>query len=140
MLHVVKMASSTPGGRLSDSSDGRPLIVAGWLVYAAVYAGFALATTEWHVWALFAVYGVMFGLTEGTEKALVADLVPLHRRGVAFGWYHATIGAAALPASLIFGVVWDQYGAATAFVMGSTLALLATLMFLATVPSTRLTE
>jgi MFS family permease len=133
MLHVVKMVSSTPGGMLSDRFGRRPLIAGGWTVYAIVYAGFAFATSQWHVWALFAVYGTMFGLTEGTEKALVADLVPAHRRGAAFGWYHATIGAAALPASLLFGVVWEQYGARAAFVTGSTLAVLATIAFLATV-------
>ena len=140
MLHVVKMVSSTPGGMLSDHFGRRPLITGGWIVYAIVYAGFAFATTQWHVWALFAVYGTMFGLTEGAEKALVADLVPAHRRGAAFGWYHATIGAAALPASLLFGVVWEKYGARAAFCTGSTLAVLATIAFLTTVNAAPLAE
>lgn len=133
LLHVVKMVSSTPGGTLSDRLGRRPLIVSGWTVYALVYAGFAFAREQWHVWALFAAYGIMFGLTEGTEKALVADLVPQAQRGAAFGWYHATIGAAALPASLLFGVVWEKFGAASAFGMGSALALVAVLLFFVTV-------
>jgi MFS family permease len=124
-LHVVKSASSTPGGALSDRFGRRPLIVAGWGLYAAVYAGFAMATAPWHAWALFAVYGVVFGLTEGTEKALVADLVPSTQRGTAFGWYHGLVGVAALPASVIFGVVWDAYGAPAAFAMGAGLAVVA---------------
>lgn len=129
-LHVVKSASSTPGGALSDRLGRRPLIVGGWLLYAAVYVGFALATKPWHVWALFAVYGVVFGLTEGSEKALVADLVPAAVRGRAFGWYHASIGVAALPASLIFGALWDAYGAPMAFTVGAALAVCAAMAML----------
>lgn len=122
-LHVVKSASSTPGGALSDRIGRRPLIVAGWLLYAAVYAGFALAEAQWHAWALFAAYGAVFGLTEGSEKALVADLVAPAQRGTAFGWYHGLVGAAALPASVLFGYVWDRYSAGTAFAMGAGLAV-----------------
>ena len=73
------------------------------------------------------VYAV-FGLTEGTEKALVADLVPAMRRGTAFGWYQATVGVAALPASIVFGVVWDRFGSPVAFGMGAGLALVAALI------------
>ncbi len=125
LLHLVKSASSTPAGALSDRVGRRPLIVAGWGLYAAVYAGFSRATDPWHAWALFGVYGVVFGLTEGTEKALVADLVPAARRGTAFGWYQATVGVAALPASIVFGVVWDRYGSPAAFGMGAVLAVVA---------------
>jgi MFS family permease len=125
VLHVVKAISSTPGGALSDRVGRRPLIIGGWLVYAAVYLGFALASTTWHAWALFIAYGLYFGMTEGVEKALVADLVPANVRGAAFGWYNLTIGLAALPASLIFGGLWQLYGAATAFGVGASLALVA---------------
>ena len=134
VLHVVKMLSSTPGGVLSDRFGRRPLIAGGWMLYALVYAGFAMASTAWHVWVLFAVYGVTFGMTEGNEKALVADLVPAEQRGAAFGWYHASIGVAALPASVLFGVMWDRYGAAFAFGMGSIIALLAMLLLVSTAP------
>ena len=125
MLHVVKSASSTPGGALSDRLGRKPLIVAGWLVYAAVYFAFGRAWATWQIWALFAVYGLYFGLTEGVEKALVADLVPADRRGAAFGWYNLAIGLAALPASLLFGALWDRWGSATAFDFGALLALTA---------------
>ena len=135
VLHVVKGVSSTPGGALSDRVGRKPLIVSGWLLYAIVYAGFALASTTWHAWALFAVYGVVFGLSEGTEKALVADLVPAAVRGRAFGWYAATIGVAALPASVIFGAVWDRFGAPTSFAMGAVLGVAAALLLLLLVPA-----
>ena len=127
MLHVVKSATSGPGGALSDRVGRKIPIVGGWLLYAAVYFGFAAATTSWHVWILFAVYGIFSGLTEGAEKALVTDIVPAERRGAAFGWYHLTIGLGALPASIIFGVIWDRAGAPAAFAFGGALALIAAL-------------
>jgi len=131
LLHLIKSVSSTPGGALSDRLGRRPLIVSGWLLYAAVYVGFAAATTPLHAWLLFGLYGVVFGLTEGSEKALVADLVGPTRRGTGFGWYHATIGVAALPASVLFGTLWDRYGSPTAFGVGATLSLAAALLLMA---------
>jgi MFS family permease len=125
LLHIVKSSSSTPGGILSDRLGRRPLIIAGWLLYAAVYFAFGRAQEQWHAWALFAVYGVYFGLTEGVEKALVADLVAPERRGAAFGWYNLAIGIGALPASLLFGAIWDRWGSAFAFDFGALLALAA---------------
>ena len=125
MLHVVKSLSSTPGGALSDRIGRKPLLVAGWLIYAAVYLGLGRAGAAWQVWALFAVYGIYFGLTEGVEKALVADLVPADRRGAAFGWYNLALGVGALPASLLFGLLWDWKGPAVAFGFGAGMALLA---------------
>lgn len=124
-LNLVKSASNTPGGALSDRIGRRPTLIAGWLLYAAVYLGFARAGTAWQAWALFAAYGVFFGLTEGSERALIADLVAPERRGTAFGWYNLAIGLGALPASILFGYVWDHAGAAVAFTMGASLAGLA---------------
>jgi MFS family permease len=123
----VKATSSTPAGTLSDRLGRRPLIIAGWMVYGAVYMGFAVASATWHAWALFIAYGIYFGLTEGVEKALVADLVPASVRGAAFGWYNLTIGLAALPASLIFGGLWQAFGAPVAFGVGAGLAIVASL-------------
>ncbi len=127
-LHVVKMGFSVPGGILSDRIGRKKVIIAGWIVYALVYGGFALASTQWHVWALFMVYGIYFGLTEGVEKALVADFAPSHLRGSAFGLYHLAVGFGAFPASLLFGLVWQKFGAAAAFGMGAGLAMLAGVM------------
>jgi MFS family permease len=141
MLHVVKSLSSTPGGALSDGHGRRPVLLSGWIIYALVYLGFAFATVTWHVWALFAVYGVFFGLTEGTEKALVADMVPPERRGAAFGAFNLAVSAAALPASLIFGVIWDRAGAAAAFQFGAAVATAATIALVLMVrPGTRRRE
>ncbi len=136
-LHVVKSSSSVISGGLSDRIGRRPLILGGWGVYAFVYLGFAVATTAWHAWALFLVYGLYFGMSEGAEKAMVADFAPASRRGAAFGWFNAAVGVAALPASMIFGLVWDQWGAETAFVMGAGIAVVATVLFALVVPAPR---
>jgi len=122
----VKVASSTPGGALSDRWGRRNTIISGWLLYAAVYLGFALAAVRWQIWALFAVYGLFSGLTEGAERALVIDLVPDDWRGRALGTYQAAVGIAMLPASLVFGAVYQHAGARPAFILGAILALGAT--------------
>jgi MFS family permease len=133
VLHIVKMISSVPGGIVSDRIGRKKVIVAGYVVYALVYAGFGAANQHWQAWTLFAFYGIYFGFTEGVEKALVADFAPAHLRGSAFGLYHLVIGAGAFPASLLFGFVWQRYGSAAAFGMGAGLALLAGVMLSALV-------
>jgi MFS family permease len=137
VLNVVKAVTNTPGGILSDRLGRKPLIVAGWLVYAAVYFAFARAHSAWQAWALFAAYGLYFGLTEGVQNALVADLVPATRRGAAFGWYNLAIGIAALPASLLFGAVWDRWGSPAAFQMGALIALVAAVGMAVVAPGRR---
>jgi MFS family permease len=127
LLNAVKSLTNEPGGALSDRVGRRPTLVVGWLFYAGVYLAFAHATKQWHAWALFAVYGIYFGFTEGSEKALVADIVPAERRGTAFGWFNLAVGLGALPASLIFGVLWDRVGPGAAFTLGATLAVIAAL-------------
>jgi MFS family permease len=134
-LHVVKALSSAGGGLLADRLGRRPMILAGWLVYGAVYAGFARAQTATVAVALFLAYGLYFGLTEGVEKALVADLSPVALRGSAFGVYHAVTGFGALGASLLFGAVWEWRGAEAAFLLGAALALTAAGLLAAAVPA-----
>jgi MFS family permease len=133
-LHVVKSAASVPGGALSDRFGRKPLILAGWAVYAVVYLGFGKATETWHAWALFLAYGMFFGLTEGTQAALIADLVGSARRGTAYGWYYLAVGVGALPASVLFGLMWDRVSARAAFDLGAALAFAAALVLLAVHP------
>lgn len=138
-FHLVKVAASVPGGALSDRLGRRPLLLSGWAVYAATYLLFGLASEAWQAWALFAVYGLHYGMTEGVEKAFVADLAPLASRGTAFGAYHLTVGLAAFPASLLFGLLWDRFGPFAAFASGAALAVGAAAI-LAFVPSSRKEE
>ena len=127
-FHLVKMLSSMPFGALSDRVGRRSIIVCGWCVYALAYAGFAVAATELHIWLLFAFYGLFYGLTEGVEKALLVDITDPSERGGAFGWYNFAVGAGALPASLIFGLIWQKAGPQPAFAFGALLALLSAIL------------
>jgi MFS family permease len=138
MLHnAVKALLSTPLGALSDRIGRRRLILVGWMVYAATYLGFGLASDAWHAWALMAVYGLYYGLNEGTEKALVADLAGAARRGRAFGVYYAVLGLAALPASFGFGVLADRYRARVPFSVAAGLAAAAAVLLAVLVPEPR---
>jgi MFS family permease len=125
-LHVVKASVSMIGGSWSDRVGRRIVIAVGWLIYAVVYAGFAVSESISSLFGWFLLYGCYFGFAEGTEKALIADLAPVERRGLAFGIYNAVVGFGALAASLLFGYVWSAYGTAAAFGLGSALALVAT--------------
>jgi MFS family permease len=130
LFNLVISATSTKGGALSDSFGRRGLIVVGWLIYAAIYFGLAYASSEWHMWVLYAGYGLYYGAFQGASSALVADMVPQHLRGTAYGIFNAALGVAAFPASLIAGVLWDVYGPAAPFLFGGGLALVAVSGFL----------
>lgn len=132
-LHLVKAASTMPLGALSDRVGRRRLIAFGWTICGLTYAGFAAAHAPWHVWGLVAVYGLFFGLTEGAERALMADLAPAGARGGVFGWYYGIVGLGALPASLLFGVLWQAGGAQAAFLFGAGMALGAAALLLLSV-------
>jgi len=127
-LHFSKVIFSLIGGDLSDRFGRKALIITGWVIYALVYVGFAFVSSAWQCWLLFIIYGAYFGLTEGVEKAFVADMVPEKRRGTAFGLYNLAFGITVFPASLLFGLVWNQFGAATAFLGSACVSVLAILM------------
>jgi MFS family permease len=111
LLNVVRSLLSWPMGRAADKFGRRRALVAGWLWYAACYAGFALARERWQMWALFAAYGLVAALTEGTGRAL--------------GVYNLVSGAGLLAASLLAGQVWDRVSPAAALLLGAGLALAA---------------
>lgn len=128
VLHLSKSFSATPGGILSDRWGRRKAIISGWLLYSCVYLGFAWVQSSQMVWVLFAVYGLFYGLTEGGERALVANLVQPHLRGTAYGIYHFSIGISALPSSLLMGWLWEKISPQAAFGTGAVLALLAAVL------------
>jgi MFS family permease len=136
VLHFSKVLSSIIGGDISDRVGRKTMILTGWFIYAVVYAGFGYATSAWQAWALFIIYGFYFGLTEGVEKALVADLVPDEKRGTAFGFYNLAYGITVFPASLIFGFVWTKFGATPAFLMSAGISVIAA-AFLMTIKTAR---
>jgi MFS family permease len=136
-LHLVKAAVSVVGGSWSDRIGRRTVIAIGWLVYAVVYAGFAISSELAVLFAWFLLYGFYFGFAEGTEKALIADLIPADRRGFGFAVYDAVQGLGGLAASVVFGLVWRSYGAAAAFGLGAMLAIAATALLFLAVPKTQ---
>jgi MFS family permease len=133
--HGSKVLSSLLGGDLSDRLGRKRLIVSGWILYAAVYAGFAFATQEISIWILFLIYGIYFGLVEGAEKALVADLVRPEQRGTAYGLYNLAFGVTVLPASLLMGTIWDWKGPTTAFLVSAAMGCAAAMLLLVLVRS-----
>ena len=133
-FNLVYAVLAGPAGAISDRIGRRQLIVLGWLIYSALYFGFAIASTGWQVWALYGLYGLYYGLVEGSAKALVADLVPQEQRGTAYGFYNAAIGLVALPASVLAGVLWQGigswggFGPSAPFLAGAALALLSVVL------------
>lgn len=114
-FNLIKAFLTFPFGALSDRIGRRKMILTGWIIYAAVYAGFAHASQAWHAWVLFALYALFYALTEGSERAILVDYAKPEEKGQAFGWYYFLVGMGALPASLFFGWVWQTFGAPRAF-------------------------
>lgn len=134
LFHVVKSSGNWLGGAGVDRFGPRPLLLAGWMLYAVIYVAFGLASRAWHVWGLFLAYGVFFALTEAAEKTLTAVLAGPQRKGLAFGWFNFAIGIAALPSSLIFGWLYQQLGPLVAFGWGAGLAIMAAALLLGVRP------
>lgn len=126
VMSGVAVIFLTPLSALSDRFGRRRLIGTGWIAYAAIYLVLGYGGLKpWSVWALFIAYGLFIAATEGAEKALVADFVPRAQLGTAFGWYHLVLGITLLPASLLFGSLWESISVFTAFAFGAGCALLA---------------
>lgn len=134
-IHVIKAVSSYYGGMLSDRWSRRSVIAAGWTIYAGVYVGFAVADSMAALVICFLVYGLYYGLTEGTERALIVDLTPEAWRGTAFGMYHAVVGLGLFAASAGCGAIWEAAGPAAAFGIGAALSIVATLLLFVLVPA-----
>jgi MFS family permease len=137
LFNAVTTVSAYPAGRLSDRLGRRVLLRAGWIAYALIYLGFAFANAKWQIWALYLGYGIYYGLTEGVEKAFVADLVDSHERGAAYGLYSGAVGIAVLPASIIAGVLWQNFGPSAPFLFGAAIAAISVIALSAVTESIR---
>ncbi len=141
-FNLVYTLVSTPAGSLSDRIGRRKVIIGGWVVYGAIYMGFALAQRQWHIWVLYIAYGLYYGMAYGTAKAMVADLVSPELRGTAYGTYNAILGIIDFPASLLAGLLWqgvggwEGFGPSAPFFFGGGLAFLAALLFIIWHPET----
>jgi MFS family permease len=121
---------SYPAGALSDRIGRKPVMVGGMAVFAVIYFGFGWATQAWMAWPLFCLYGLYYAGTEGIQKAYIVDHAGPDQRGTAIGVYNALTGLAALPASLLAGLLWDKLGPGVPFYVGSVTAALAALLLL----------
>jgi len=124
-FNLVSALAAIPAGKLSDRIGRRKAITIGWAIYAVTYLGFALIKAPWMVWGLYILYGLYYAFTEGSGKAMVAELVPEANRGAAYGLYNASIGVMALPASLIAGALWERVSSAAPFAFGAIVAFIA---------------
>lgn len=135
VFNLVYTLVSTPAGGLSDKIGRRKVIIGGWIIYALIYLGFALAKNVTHVFLLYVAYGVYYGMAYGTAKAMIGDLVAPELRGTAFGTYNAILGILDFPASLIAGLLWSGagkwagFGPSAPFYFGAALATLAIILF-----------
>ena len=130
VLHISKAVFCVLGGHLSDKIGRKVMILSGWFVYFLTYVGFAYFDKRYLIYILFVVYGLYFGLTEGVERALVADIVPGGSLGTAYGFYNLSLGIATLPASIIFGFIWEAYSFKAAFLTGALISMVASIMLL----------
>ena len=128
LFNSVEATLATAAGAVSDRLGRRNVILAGYLVFAAVYAGFGFARHPAEIWVLFAFYGLYNSLTSGVQKAFATDLVSAGMRGTGLGAYHMLTGIALLPASVIAGYLWDKVNPSAPFYYGAAVALVAALM------------
>lgn len=128
LFNSVYTLTAMPAGIISDRIGRKKVIIAGYIIYSLVYFGLAFVKAPLLVWLLFALYGVHYGLTNGTERAFISDLAPKEFKATGFGVYHAAVGFALLPASVIMGVLWQAVGPAVAFSFGGVLAAVAAVL------------
>ncbi len=124
-FNLISALAAIPAGRISDRIGRRNAITIGWAVYALVYLGFAVVQQGWMIWVLYGFYGLYYAFTEGSAKAMVAELVPEENRGAAYGLYNASVGVMALPASLLAGILWNRISPAAPFAFGAIMAFIA---------------
>jgi len=128
LVSLTAALFSAPLSAMSDKVGRVRLIIGGWMVYSVFYLLLGLNGQPSLVWPLFAFYGLFMAATEGAEKALVADMVPVEVLGTAYGWFNLTAGIMLLPASIIFGWLWQATSPLAAFGFSAACALFAALL------------
>jgi MFS family permease len=129
-FNLIYALAGIPAGIAADRFGMKRIILLGFILFAALYYGFAVVTTPSGIWALFAFYGIFMGLTEGIQKAYLATIIPSNLKATAFGVFATAVGLAQLPASLIGGLLWDRLSPAATFYFGATTAVLSALLFM----------
>jgi MFS family permease len=137
LFNLIYSLSAIPAGIAADKYGKKRLILLGFILFAGLYYGFAVAKSSAAIWVLFSLYGVFMGLTEGIQKAFLATIIPPDFKATAFGVYATAVGLATLPASLIGGLLWDRVSPAATFYFGAATATLSALLFIVMIVSIR---
>jgi MFS family permease len=130
ITNVVSVLSAIPAGTLSDKIGKEKILIAGYLIYAAVYYGFGVTTSTGAMVALFALYGLYSAATDGIQKAFISDQIGGNKKGTGLGIYNALLGITLLPASLIAGLLYDRVNSRIPFYFGAATALVSAILML----------
>ena len=114
---------------MADRIGKKRMILASYVIFAAVFLGFAFATSQIHGWFLFLAFGVFIAMNEGVQRAYVATVIKPEVLATGYGIYHTIVGLAALPSSIIGGALWEHFGAQALFLYGSIMAIIASFLF-----------
>ncbi len=121
-FNLAKALTATSGGRHADRVGRARLLLSSWSVFALSFLALGQVTQVYALWTVVIIYGAFAGLSEGAERAQIGDFAPASARGTAFGWYYITAGLAAIPAGVLFGGVWQFFGAGIAFAFAAVIA------------------
>ena len=130
VYHAVAGILSVPLGKLSDKIGRKNLLVPGYITFSICYFIFAFAGTAVSMITAFALYGIFTAMITGVERAFVAEISPVELKGTMLGLHSTVAGIALLPASIIAGLLWNLSGAASPFLFGASLSLLAAVLLL----------
>ncbi|MBI4839338.1 MAG: MFS transporter [Nitrospirae bacterium] len=129
-FNLIYSLISMPAGILADKFGKKRVILLGFILFGFIYWGFAGASQQWHIWALFMLYGIFMGLTEGVQKAFIGTIIPQNMKATGYGIFNTFTGLAMLPASIIGGWLWDNISPSATFYFGAVTAGSATLLFI----------
>ena len=130
LFNLVYSLSAIPAGIAADKFGKKRVILLGFILFAFLYYGFAIASDTKAVWVLFGLYGLFMGLTEGIQKAFLATIIPQDFKATAFGVFNTVVGLAMLPASLIGGWLWDHVSPSATFYFGAMTAAASAVLFI----------
>ena len=137
LFNLIYSLSAIPAGIVADRFGRKRVILLGFILFAILYYGFAIAKDTTAIWALFAFYGLFMGLTEGIQKAFLATIIPSDFKATAFGVYNTAVGLAMFPASLIGGWLWDHVSPSATFYYGAITAALSAALFIVFIAAIR---